>query len=86
MGEGSLLKLHVRVQIDLGRFHRFMSQPQSNDADIHASPQEEPLRLRDARCAGLPFLRTSDGHACPAFTACFDTRRCSASALRPATA
>ena len=37
VGEGSLFELHVCVQVDLGRFHRFMPQPQSNDADIHAS-------------------------------------------------
>ena len=40
MGECSLLDLHVRMQINLGGFHRFMSEPESNDAYIHASSEK----------------------------------------------
>ena len=40
MGECSLLDLHVCMQINLGRFHRFMAEPESNDAYINASSEK----------------------------------------------
>lgn len=40
MSEGSLFQLHVGVQVDLGRFRRFVAQPESNDAEVDASMKQ----------------------------------------------
>jgi len=45
VGECALLDLHVCMQINLGRFHRFMSEPESDNAYINASSEK-----RDRGC------------------------------------
>ena len=40
MGKSFLLESHVRVQVDLGRFNRFMAEPESDYAQVHPASEQ----------------------------------------------
>ena len=51
MSERSFFQLHVGMKIDLGGLSRFVAEPKSNDAEIHAAAQQRhgrrmPKRVR----------------------------------------
>jgi len=51
MGEGAFLDPHVGVQVDLGRLGGFMAEPQRDDGEVDAAPEQGhrrgvPQRMR----------------------------------------
>ena len=54
MGEGLLLKPHVCVQVDLGRLGRFVTEPESDHAQVHTVAGVDPWPPSAAGCGASP--------------------------------
>ena len=72
VSQGTLFELHVGMQVNLRRFGGFVTEPESDDAEVHAA-LEQGHRSRSV--CGLTCFAASEGQARRAVPTCRETSR-----------